>query len=86
MKEIEIKVMFLLNVLIISNIAVLASIYPTSEAAIDDNITTSIKPQGASIGDVQNESSTASDKPNSDVADNITTSIKPQGASIGNQT
>ncbi len=84
MKEIDIKVMLLMNIFIISSLAVLAPLYPTSEAATGENITTSIKPQGTSIGDVQNESSTASDKPNSDVVGNITTSIKPQGASIGN--
>jgi hypothetical protein len=81
MKKINIKGMFLLNISIILVISVFTQVYQTSQATIDSNITTSIKPQGTSIGSVQNETST--DRPTTDAVDNITTSIKPQGTSIG---
>jgi hypothetical protein len=81
MKKIDIKAMFLLNISIILVNSVFAQVYQTSQATIDSNITTSIKPQGTSIGSVQNETST--DRPTTDAVDNITTSIKPQGTSIG---
>jgi hypothetical protein len=80
MKKIDIKAMFLLNISIILVISVFAQVYQTSQATLDSNITTSIKPQGTSIGSVQNETST--DRPTTDAVDNITTSIKPQGTSI----
>ena len=82
MKKIDIKTIILLNILIISNISVYGGIFPTIWATSDGNITASIKPQGTSIGEVQNQSSDSSDKSNTDVVNNITSSIKPQGTSI----
>jgi hypothetical protein len=81
MKKIDINAMFLLNILILI-ISVFAQVYQTSQATIDSNITTSIKPQGTSIGGVQNETSPSTDRPTTDAVGNITTSIKPQGTSI----
>ena len=83
MKKIDIKTILFLTFLIISNISVFGEIIQTIGATSDGNITSSIKPQGTSIGQVQNESSDLSDKPNTDVVNNITSSIKPQGTSIG---
>ena len=82
MKKIDIKTIILLNILIISNISVYGEIFQTIGATSDGNITASIKPQGTSIGEVQNESSDLSEKSNTDVVNNITSSIKPQGTSI----
>ncbi len=81
MKKIDFKTILLLTFLIISNISVFGEIIQTIGASSDGNIT-SIKPQGTSIGQVQNESSDLPDKPNTDVVNNITSSIKPQGTSI----
>ena len=82
MKKIDIKTILLLTFLIISNISVFGEIIQTIGATSDGNITSSIKPQGTSIGQVQNESSDLPDKPNTDVVNNITSSIKPQGTSM----
>jgi hypothetical protein len=56
MKKIDIKTILLLTFLIISNISVFGEIIQTIGATSDGNITSSIKPQGTSIGQVQNES------------------------------
>ena len=82
MKKIDIKTILVLTFLIISNISVFGEIIQTIGATSDENITSSIKPQGTSIAQVQNESSNSPDKPNTDVVNNITSSIKPQGTSI----
>ncbi len=82
-EKIDIKTILLLTFLIISNISVFGGIIQTIGATSDGNIS-SIKPQGTSIGQVQNESSALPDKPNTDVVNNITSSIKPQGTSINN--
>ena len=83
MKKISTKTIILLNILIISNISAFGEIFQTIGATSDGNITSSIKPQGTSIGEVQNKSSDSPDKSNTDVVNNITSSIKPQGTSIG---
>jgi hypothetical protein len=83
-EKIDIKTSLLLTFLIISNISIFGEIIQTIEATSDGNITSSIKPQGTSIGQVQNESSDSPDKPNTDVVNNITSSIKPQGTSLDN--
>src|SRR5215212_7523929 len=70
--------------IIITTIPISAQLNQISETTTDGNITSSLKPQGASIG-VQNESSSPEDKPNTDTVGNITSSLKPQGASIGVQ-
>jgi hypothetical protein len=73
--------LFIIDVIIFtinyfSNISVFGEIIQTIGATNDGNIT-SIKPQGTSIGEVQNESSDSPDKPNTDVVNNITSPIKP---------
>ena len=83
MKKILITAILLLNSLIITTNSISAQLSPISETTTDGNITSSLKPQGASIG-VQNESSSPEDKPNTDTVGNITSSLKPQGASIDN--
>ena len=82
MKKIDIKTILLLTFLIILNISFFGEINQTIGATSDGNITSSIKPQRTSIGQVQNESSDLPDKPNTDVINNITSSIKPQGTSM----
>ena len=83
MNKIIITAILLFNSLIITAIPISAQLNKISETTTADNITSSLKPQGASIG-VQNESSSPEDKPNTDTAGNITSSIKPQGTSIDN--
>jgi hypothetical protein len=83
MKKIDITAMLLFNISIITTIPVSAQLNQISEIPTDRNITSSIKPQGTSIG-VQNESSISKDILNTDTANNITSSIKPQGTSIDN--
>jgi len=82
MRKMDFRKMFLLYFAIILNTSIFGVIIQTIGATSDENITTSIKPQGTSIGVVQNESLDSSNKPNTDVVNNITTSIKPQGTSI----
>ncbi len=77
--------LLLFNSLIITTIPISAQLSQISETTTVGNITSSLKPQGASIG-VQNESSGPEDKPNTDTVGNITSSIKPQGTSIDNPT
>jgi hypothetical protein len=79
-----ITAILLFNILIITTIPMSAQLSQISETTTAGNITSSLKPQGASIG-VQNESSSPEDKPNTDTVGNITSSLKPQGASIGVQ-
>ncbi|HET9806453.1 MAG TPA: hypothetical protein VFP49_06075 [Nitrososphaeraceae archaeon] len=83
MKKIDVTAMLLFNISIIMTIPVSAQLNQNSEITTDGNITSSIKPQGTSIG-VQNESSIAEDMPNTDTVGNITSSIKPQRTSIDN--
>ena len=83
MNKIIITAILLFNSLIITAIPISAQLNQISETTTAGNITSSLKPQGASIG-VQNESSSPEDKPNTDTAGNITSSIKPQGTSIDN--
>jgi hypothetical protein len=82
MKKIDVTAMLLFNISIIMTIPASAQLSQISEITTDGNITSSIQPQGTSIG-VQNESSIAADMPNTDTVGNIT-SIKPQGTSIDN--
>ena len=83
MKKIDITAMLLFSISIIMTFPVYAQLNQISEITTDGNITSSIKPQGTSIG-VQNESSVPENIPNTDTANNITSSIKPQGTSIDN--
>jgi hypothetical protein len=85
MKKIMITAILFFNSLIITTVPISAQLSLISETTTDENITSSLKPQGASIG-VQNESSSPEDKPNTDTVGNITSSLKPQGTSIDNLT
>jgi hypothetical protein len=83
MRKIDITAMLLFNISIIMIIPVSAQLNQVSEITTDDNITSSIKPQGTSLG-AQNESSIPENISNTDTVDNITSSIKPQGTSLDN--
>jgi hypothetical protein len=60
-----------------------AQINQAHELAKDDNVTSTIKPQGTSIG-AQNETSMTENKSQITSAGNVTSTIKPQGTSIDN--
>ena len=85
MNKIIITAILLFNSLIITTIPIFAQLNQISETTTAGHVTSSLKPQGASIG-VQNESSSPEDKPNTDTVGNITSSLKPQGTSIDNTT
>ena len=74
---------FIINISLFTVIPVTAQINLPQELTKDDNVTSSIKPQGASIG-VQNETSMSEDNSQMSSAGNITSTINPQGATINN--
>ena len=53
-----------------------------SELSKDDNVTSTIKPQGTSIGSQNETSMTDEDKSQTTSTGNVTSTIKPQGTSI----
>jgi hypothetical protein len=54
-----------------------------SQTTSAGNVTSTIKPQGTSIG-AQNETSMSKDNSQTTSAGNVTSTIKPQGTSIDN--
>ena len=84
-KNLIMLLIFITNISLFTVIPVTAQINRPQELTKDDNITSTIKPQGASIG-VQNENETSMSEDNSQMssAGNITSTIKPQGATINN--
>ena len=75
--------LFIINISLITVVPITAQVNQPSELTKDDNVTTTIKPQGTSIGP-QNETSLSEDNSQMTSAGNVTATIKPQGTSIQN--
>jgi hypothetical protein len=75
---------FITSISLFTVIPITAQINEPQELTKDDNVTSTIKPQGTSIG-VQNETSMSEDNSQTTSAGNVTSTIKPQGTSIGVQ-
>ena len=82
-KNLMMLLIFIINISLFTVIPVTAQIDRPQELTKDDNVTSTIKPQGASIG-VQNETSMSEDNSQTTSAGNVTSTIKPQGATINN--
>jgi hypothetical protein len=82
-KNLMMLLIFITNISLFTVIPVTAQINRSQELTKDDNVTSTIKPQGASIG-VQNETSMSEVNSQTSSAGNVTSTIKPQGASINN--
>ncbi|HEY6659280.1 MAG TPA: hypothetical protein VIZ62_12210 [Nitrososphaeraceae archaeon] len=74
---------FIITLSLFTGIPITAQINEPQELTKDDNVTSTIKPQGTSIG-VQNETSMSEDNSQTTSAGNVTSTIKPQGTSIDN--
>jgi hypothetical protein len=74
---------FITSISLFTVIPITAQINEPQELTKDDNVTSTIKPQGTSIG-VQNETSMSEDNSQTTSAGNVTSTIKPQGTSIDN--
>jgi hypothetical protein len=86
-KNLTIFLSYILNISLITIIPIIpinAQINQAPELAKDDNVTSTIKPQGTSLG-AQNETSMTEDKSKITTGDNVTSTIKPQGTSLGAQ-
>ena len=83
-KNLTLLLIYLFNICLITIIPLIpitAQINQASELSKDDNVTSTIKPQGTSIG-AQNETSMSEDNTQTTSAGNVTSTIKPQGTSI----
>jgi hypothetical protein len=74
---------FIINNSLITIIPITAQVNQPQELSRDGNVTSTIKPQGTSIG-AQNETSMSKDNSQTTSAGNVTSTIKPQGTSIDN--
>ena len=74
---------FIINISLFIVIPITAQINQPQELTKDNNVTSTIKPQGTSIG-VQNETSMSEDNSQTTSAGNVTSTIKPQGTSMNN--
>jgi len=74
---------FIINNSLITIIPITAQVNQPQELSRDGNVTSTIKPQGTSIG-AQNETSMSEDNSQITSAGNVTSTIKPQGTSIDN--
>jgi hypothetical protein len=74
---------FIINISLFTVIPITAQINQPQELTKDDNVTSTIKPQGTSIG-IQNETSMSEDNAQTTSAGNVTSTIKPQGTSMNN--
>jgi hypothetical protein len=74
---------FIINNSLITIIPITAQVNQPQELSRDGNVTSTIKPQGTSIG-AQNETSMSEDNSQTTSAGNVTSTIKPQGTSIDN--
>jgi hypothetical protein len=86
-KNLTIFLSYMLNISFITIIPIIsinAQIDQAPDLAKDENVTSTIKPQGTSIG-AQNETSMTEDKSQITSGGNVTSTIKPQGTSIGAQ-
>jgi competence protein ComGC len=82
-KHLMLLLIFIINISLFTIIPITAQINQPQELTKDDNVTSTIKPQGASI-EVQNETSMSEDNSQTTSAGNVTSTIKPQGTSIDN--
>jgi hypothetical protein len=74
---------FIINISLFTVIPITAQINQPQELTKEDNVTSTIKPQGTSLG-VQNETSMSEDNSQTTSAGNVTSTIKPQGTSNDN--
>ena len=82
-KNLMMLLIFIINISLFTVIPITAQIDEPQELTKDDNVTSTIKPQGASI-EVQNETSMSEDNSQTTSAGNVTSTIKPQGTSMNN--
>ena len=82
-KHLMLLLIFIINISLFTIIPITAQINQPHELTKDDNVTSTVKPQGTSIG-VQNETSVSEDNSQTTSAGNVTSTIKPQGTSIDN--
>ena len=82
-KNLIMLLIFIINISLFTVIPITAQIDEPQELTKDDNVTSTIKPQGTSI-EVQNKTSVSEDNSQTTSAGNVTSTIKPQGTSIDN--
>jgi competence protein ComGC len=82
-KNLMMLLIFIINISLFTVIPIIAQIDEPQELTKDDNVTSTIKPQGTSI-EVQNKTSVSEDNSQTTSAGNVTSTIKPQGTSIDN--
>jgi hypothetical protein len=84
MKEIILTIilMVVINTSLITIIPIIAPLDQTPELSKAGNVTSTIKPQGTSLGE-HNKSSISEDSSETTSAGNVTSTIKPQGTSLG---
>jgi hypothetical protein len=73
--------MVVINTSLITIIPITAQLDQTPELTKAGNVTSTIKPQGTSLGE-HNKSSISEDSSETTTAGNVTSTIKPQGTSI----
>ena len=82
-KNLMMLLIFIITISLFTVIPITAQIDEPQELTKDDNVTSTIKPQGTSI-EVQDETSMSEDNSQTTSAGNVTSTIKPQGTSIDN--
>jgi hypothetical protein len=82
-KYLTMLLLSLISISLITIIPITAQVNQPQELSRDGNVTSTIKPQGTSIG-AQNETSMSEDNSQTTSAGNVTSTIKPQGTSIDN--
>ena len=84
MKEILLTIilMVVINTSLITIIPITAQLNQTLDLSKAGNVTSTIKPQGTSLGE-NNKSSISEDSSQMTTAGNVTSTIKPQGTSLG---
>ena len=80
-KYLTMLLLSLISISLITIIPITAQVNQPQELSRDGNVTSTIKPQGTSIG-AQNETSMSEDNSQTTSAGNVTSTIKPQGTSI----
>ena len=82
-KHLMLLLIFIINISLFTIIPITAQINQPQELTKDDNVTSTIKPQGTSLGE-ENKSSMSEDSSQTTNAGNVTSTIKPQGTSLDN--
>ncbi len=86
MKEISLTIILMvvvINTSLITIIPITAQLDQPPELTKAGNVTSTIKPQGTSLGE-QNKSSMSEDSSQTTKAGNVSSTIKPQGTSLDN--